>query len=167
MFDSTSLGTGVYTGTLCLNSNDPDTPLVTIPLTLTVDDNADLSLSKTAPASVAVSDSFTYTLEVTNAGLAVAFSTTVTDTLPAGVTFVSATAGCSEASGVVTCNLGDLGSGATATVEIVVTADVAGLLTNTAEVASASPDPDPSNNSDSASTEVAPVTIYLPIVVKD
>ena len=36
IFDSAGLSTGVYTGTLCVNSNDDDTPLVTVPITLTV-----------------------------------------------------------------------------------------------------------------------------------
>jgi hypothetical protein len=36
VFDSTGLPTGVYTGNLCVNSNDDDTPLVTVPITLTV-----------------------------------------------------------------------------------------------------------------------------------
>ncbi len=35
-FNSTGLSTGVYTGTLCVDSNDPVTPLVTVPLTMTV-----------------------------------------------------------------------------------------------------------------------------------
>jgi hypothetical protein len=35
-FDSTSLTTGIYTGTLCIDSNDPDEPEVTLPLTLAV-----------------------------------------------------------------------------------------------------------------------------------
>jgi uncharacterized repeat protein (TIGR01451 family) len=164
VFDSANLGGGVYTGTLCLSSNDPVTPLVAIPLTLTVDDKAELSISKTAPGNVTVGDIFVYEIEVTNAGLATAFSTTIIDTLPPEVTFVSATAGCSNTVGVVTCNLGDLGSGVTATVDIVVQAVATGLLTNTAEVSSLSPDPNTSNNSDSASTAVAPRMIYLPLI---
>ncbi|MEW5985892.1 MAG: SBBP repeat-containing protein [Chloroflexota bacterium] len=35
-FDAAGLTTGIYTGTLCVNSNDLNTPLVTVPLTLTV-----------------------------------------------------------------------------------------------------------------------------------
>jgi subtilisin-like proprotein convertase family protein len=35
-FDSTGLSIGVYTGTLCINSNDPVTPLVEVPVELTV-----------------------------------------------------------------------------------------------------------------------------------
>jgi archaellum component FlaG (FlaF/FlaG flagellin family) len=35
-FDSTGYGDGVYTGTLCINSNDITTPLVQVPVTMTV-----------------------------------------------------------------------------------------------------------------------------------
>lgn len=35
-FDSTGLATGVYTGTLCIDSNDPVTPLVEVPVSMTV-----------------------------------------------------------------------------------------------------------------------------------
>ena len=117
-------------------------------------DDADISLVKSAPATVSLGDTITYTLEVNNAGPAIALSVEVEDTLPADVTFVSASAGCAEASGVVTCTLGDLASGGNDTVEIVVTADAAGTQTNTASVTSTSPDPTPANNSDSAETVV-------------
>jgi hypothetical protein len=36
-FDSIGLDLGVYTGTLCVSSNDPATPLVIVPLTMTVE----------------------------------------------------------------------------------------------------------------------------------
>jgi uncharacterized repeat protein (TIGR01451 family) len=130
--------------------------------------DADLSLTKTAPVTATVGDTFTYTLTVVNLGPATAYTTTLTDTLPAGVTFVSAV-GCTETGGVVTCELGHLTSGATATVEIVVTVDLAGSLTNTAEVQSASPDPDSTNNTASATTEVSGpffYEIFLPITFK-
>ena len=49
---------------------------------------------------------------------------TVVDTLPSGVSFVSATptqGTCSQAAGVVTCNLGTITSGGVAMITIVVT----------------------------------------------
>ncbi|NUM44660.1 MAG: S8 family serine peptidase [Anaerolineales bacterium] len=171
-FDSTGLSVGVYTGTLCVTSNDATNPLVTVPLTLTVDENVDVSITKSAPAEAVVGSEFTYTLEVTNAGPATALDTVVEDTLPAGVTFVSASAGCTEAAGVVTCDLGDLASGGSAMIEIVVMADATGSVTNTASVSTASPDTNSANDSDSADTTVvdAPVEeywIYLPLVGKN
>ncbi len=70
-FDTTGLTVGsTYTGTLCVNSNDPVTPLVTVPLTLTVAAQSfgvevaaeDADLSGDAGTTV------TYTVWVTNTG---------------------------------------------------------------------------------------------------
>lgn len=66
-FDSTGLSTGVYTGTLCVNSNDPIDPLVQVPVTLTVEEPAaaDVTLTKTVgttPGECATTDSITLPL---------------------------------------------------------------------------------------------------------
>ena len=45
-FDSTGLGVGTYTGTVCAASNDPATPLVEIPVSMTVLPQADLGITK-------------------------------------------------------------------------------------------------------------------------
>jgi uncharacterized repeat protein (TIGR01451 family) len=130
---------------------------------------ADLSVTKDGPASVGLGDTITYTLTVENLGPDAAVNVVLTDDLPAGVTFVSATAPCTEAGGVVTCDLGDLASGGSALIEIVVTApDVPGTLSNTAAVASDTLDPDETNNSDSFDTVVEPdiYFTYLSLVYK-
>ncbi|MCB8942742.1 MAG: M36 family metallopeptidase [Ardenticatenaceae bacterium] len=54
-FDSTGYGAGVYTGTLCINSNDATNPLISVPLTMTVLPNA---------APVAADDAYTTTQDV-------------------------------------------------------------------------------------------------------
>ena len=62
-----------------------------------------------------------YTLTAHNAGPQEAPDVELTDTLPAGVTFDSATpsqGSCSESSGTVTCTLGTIADQADATVEI-------------------------------------------------
>jgi hypothetical protein len=67
----------------------------------------------------------------------------LTDTLPSGVTYSSTTVsqGTSSASGgTVTCNLGNLGVGATATIAISVIAQSPGAIINTATVTTASTD---------------------------
>jgi hypothetical protein len=92
----------------------------------------------------------------------------VTNTAAAGITFVSANAsqgaGCSETNGVVTCGLGDLLGGASATVTIVVAVDPTTLeetvLTNFAIVTSAAVDTDPANDSATTTT-----TVRAPILV--
>jgi uncharacterized repeat protein (TIGR01451 family) len=105
----------------------------------------------------------TYTLDVENLGPAIAHDVTLTDVLPDGMVFASASPGCTENSGVVTCNLGSVAPG-TVTVEITVTAQVLGQFTNTASAAASSPDPDESNNISTAATQVGKL-VYLPFMV--
>ena len=106
------------------------------------------------PNPVTAGNTLTYTLAVVNHGPSDAQDVKVSDSLPPEVTYQSltSTAGttCSEASGTISCDLGTLVVGGTATIAIVTTAHP-GLppnsFTNTAVVSSATPDPDPSNNS--------------------
>jgi uncharacterized repeat protein (TIGR01451 family) len=99
-----------------------------------------------------------YTLTITNDGTAGAAGVTLTDTLPSGVTFVSATGGVSPVNGVLTFPIGDLAVGATSTVIIVVTPSVGGMLTNRASARMSQDDPTPADNSVTQITTVtAPV----------
>src|SRR6476661_4333281 len=119
--------------------------------------DADLALSKTdSPDPVVVGNNLTYTIKVDNptASTGPATNTVVTDTLPAGVDFVSATGGTCQRSGdTVTCDLGQVDAGTTATVTIVVKTKRDGTLTNTASVTSPE-DIVLSNNSATATTTV-------------
>jgi len=109
---------------------------------------ADLALSGTwMPEPVAVNADLTYSLTVTNNGPQTATAVTLSDTLPAGASFVSASAGCLYAAGSVNCDLGSLSSGAGSTVSLVVRMPSAGTAVNTASVASAVPDAVAANNS--------------------
>ena len=45
IFDSTSYAAGVYTGTLCVNSNDAVNPIVTVPLTMTVQNRVPVAVN--------------------------------------------------------------------------------------------------------------------------
>jgi uncharacterized repeat protein (TIGR01451 family) len=102
---------------------------------------ADLSVTKSgAPDPVAVGEVLTYTLRIANSGPLSATGVVATDTLPPGVTYVSATpsqgTGCTEFGGAITCSLGILADEATATVAILVVPEAAGTFTNTAGVTS-------------------------------
>jgi hypothetical protein len=55
---------------------------------------------------------------------------------------------------VVTCSLGNLANGVSATVSIVVTTTTVGLITNTASVSGAEPDPNTRNNTTTEKTRV-------------
>jgi uncharacterized repeat protein (TIGR01451 family) len=123
---------------------------------------ADLALTKTdPPGRVPVGRNMTYTLAVLNGGPDAASGVTVIDQLPPTVTFVSATqtqGTCGESGGNVTCTLGTIGNGGTATIHIVVTPTEPGTITNTASASSSTPDPHGENNSDSETTSVCRIT---------
>jgi uncharacterized repeat protein (TIGR01451 family) len=135
-------------------------------------EEADLSVTKEGPAMVYVGEDITYLLTVANAGPADATGVFLTDILPVGVTFVSASTGCVEAEGIVTCDVGDLAAGASVEITIVVTAPAEpDTLTNDVEVSGDQPDPFLDNNTDSFDTEVAEVPVeyyqyYLPLIFK-
>lgn len=113
---------------------------------------ADLSVTGSgAPNPVMVGDNLTYSLTAFNNGLNDLTAVTLTDTLPAGVTFVSSTQSQGSCSGtsVVNCSLGAMTNGSSANVTIVVVPISGGNRTNTVSVAADildPPDPDPSNN---------------------
>jgi uncharacterized repeat protein (TIGR01451 family) len=121
--------------------------------------SADLSIVKTAspnPGQVGVP--LSYRLVATNNGPAAATNVTVTDALPAGVTFVSssATQGACNGTTTVTCNLGSLAVGASAVATINVTPSAQGQVANTATVTAGESDFDSTNNSSSITTFIQP-----------
>jgi uncharacterized repeat protein (TIGR01451 family) len=156
---------GPQTNTVNVSSNTPDnnaannsasdTDTVTpVPTT-----SADLSITKTdSPDPVNAGAPLTYTLTVNNSGPDSAINLTVTDTLPAGETFVSASGSgwvCTQSGGTVTCTDPTLASGATTVITINVTApDNPGTVVNQATVTSDTNDPNSSNNTATASTTV-------------
>ena len=91
-----------------------------------------------APNPVGVLSNLTYTLQVLNPGPGSATGVILTNLLPAGVSFVSASASqgaCSTNGLQVICNLGTLTNGVTATATIVAMPAIAGaVLTNVAMV---------------------------------
>ncbi len=168
-FTSVGLTPGQYLATMSVNSNDPSTPVVDVPVTLTVLPQADLGITKAdSPDPVRVGSTLTYTLTVTNYGPQDATGVIVTDTLPVGVTFVSASTDCSEAAGKVSCKVGPLAVDGVVEITIVVTADIEGVITNTAVVAGNEDDPNLANNIATQQTTVLPIKIdfYLPLVMK-
>jgi uncharacterized repeat protein (TIGR01451 family) len=113
-------------------------------------------------------DDVTYRVDVSNNGPDTAENVALTDNLPGGVTFVSATPEqgvCSESGGVVTCDLDDIASGASVEVVIVVNTTTYGTITNNASVASDTVDPDTGNNSASEDTTVNSSTPPTEIVI--
>ena len=118
----------------------------------------DLSITKADSVDPASKGGpLTYTIVVSNAGLDPATNVVVTDNLPGGVTFGSATpsqGGCVGTSTLM-CNLGTVNNGATATVVISVTApSEGGSISNIASVSASGTDSDLSNNSTVEATNV-------------
>jgi uncharacterized repeat protein (TIGR01451 family) len=159
----TSVGTAVNTVSVAGDENDPDTNNnsdTENTAVETVPQDADLSIVKSdSPDPVFVNQQLTYTLTVSNTGPDTATNVVVTDTLPAGAVFGSATAeqgSCGEAAGVVTCSLGNIADGDSVIVTITVTPTVAGNIVNSASVIGDVNDPDPGDNSDDEDTDVDP-----------
>jgi uncharacterized repeat protein (TIGR01451 family) len=130
---------------------------------------ADLSITKTGPAFAQSGTNITYSIAVHNGGPAPATGVVVTDPLPPGETLVSATPSQGSCSGTVTCNLGSIANGGSATITIVVkvTADCGSKVTNTATVSGDLPDPDTSNNTSSTTALVYCVTAGGNFVIGD
>ncbi|MBK5220365.1 MAG: DUF11 domain-containing protein [Thermoleophilia bacterium] len=120
----------------------------------------DLAISKSdSPDPVRVGSTLTYTIGVENRGPLAATGVTVTDTLPKGVDFASASPGCTQKARKITCPLGDIPFGGVnysgaAKVTIAVIPRQAGTITNTASVNGDQKDPVAANNSASVSTRV-------------
>ena len=98
---------------------------------------------------------FEYSLTAKNLGPAAASSVSLVDTLPAGAAFSSASAGCAEEAGIVTCDLGTLSFGTSAVVTVTVLPG-AGTpsMTNAAALAGGGVDPNPANDSAGVTTGV-------------
>lgn len=117
---------------------------------------ADLSVAVAAPANTTRGDAIAYTITVTNNGPGPTGGVTLTEALPAGTSLYSINASQGSCSGTstLTCALGALEDGASATVQVTAIANATGSLTDTASVTSTETDPNPTNNSTSAATLV-------------
>lgn len=118
-----------------------------------VEGQADLKLNKTATGSVQLGGQVTYHLTVTNTGVANATGVAVTDVLPTGVSFVSASGPGSSTynpnSADNIWNVGDLAVNESKTLDITVTVDTSDAVTNFAQITASEqldPDSTPGNN---------------------
>lgn len=122
---------------------------------------SDVSIAKAAPATALADALITYTLTARNLAASPALGVVVADTLPAGLTFVSATPAPTTRSGqALSWSLGDLPGGSVRTISISARAPttfapasaVTMAVTNCATVTTASADAAPANNSACATT---------------
>ena len=129
----------------------------------TVTTSADLSVTKSGPATTLSNANMTYVVNVANAGPSNALSVTLTDTLPAGMTFVSVNQTGGPAftcggTGPVVCTIPSFAVGASASfnLTLLVPASVAAgsTATNTATISSTTFEPNASNNTATAMTTI-------------
>lgn len=156
----TSVGDAVSTVSVggSVQENDPsnNSASVVVPVRPIA---SDLSVAVSAsPNPAALGSSLVYTVAVTNYGPYPATSVYVTNTLPAGVTFVDASSsqGASTVSGnQIICNVGTIGTGGSGIIQISVIPNALGTIIFKAQIANAAQlDPVPGNN-----------TVTFPLVV--
>jgi len=160
------------TATISSGTADPNAANNSATATTTIASNvSDLAITKTvSPVTPAypANTTVTFTINVANAGPNSASSVSVTDTLPATITYVSATSSQGTCSGTttITCAVGTLANGGTASITIVGTTTGTGTSTNTATVTSASADPNAANNTASVTlTLVGDIPTLSPLML--
>jgi len=118
---------------------------------------ADVLITMTdSPDPVVIRKALTYSVTVTNSGPGTATNVTTLDTLVANTTFVSATPSQGTCTGTttITCNLGSLNNGSSATITIIVKPTSTGVRNNTVTASANEPDDNLSNNTATVSTTV-------------
>ncbi|MEO7794177.1 MAG: hypothetical protein ABIV06_05330 [Thermoanaerobaculia bacterium] len=151
----------VVTNTIAAAICDFGFEIVNLPCSTAVE--AELALVKSvAPGTVPPGGNAVFTLTVTNNGPGSAENTVVTDTLPAGLTYVSNDCGAGFAAPTLTWNVGTLANAASATCNVTVTVDQAGSFTNGALATSDGTDATPANNSAAATVNGQPVIVEVP-----
>ncbi len=135
----------------------------------------DLAVSMTESADpIFAGQNETYTLTVANINTPLsATGVALTDTLPASMTFVSATTSQGSlvtppvgSTGTVTANLGTIASGATATVTITVKSTAAGSITNSATATSNESEFNAADNTASQTTTVKAAALQKVLLAK-
>ncbi|MGH8398535.1 MAG: Ig-like domain-containing protein [Gammaproteobacteria bacterium] len=126
--------------------------------------SADLSLAMTAsPAIVSLGQQVTLNATVTNTDLqATAYNVSLTDILPAGLTYLGASAAggsCSVSGQTVSCTLASLAPGAVWQPAITIKVATAGTYSDTASITSNQPDPNTANDSASVTISMLPPTV--------
>ncbi|WP_018681194.1 DUF11 domain-containing protein [Actinokineospora enzanensis] len=153
------VGTIDNSAAVASSTADSNTANNTSTVSSLLDARADLRLTKTADGQIVPGTDAAWLLAVTNDGNAAARDVVVTDALPAGATFVSATGGtCTATANVVSCALDPIAPGTTTTVRLLtaIAADYDGAsISNSAVVTSSTPDPDGGNDSDAAVANIS------------
>jgi uncharacterized repeat protein (TIGR01451 family) len=170
--DPQSTGSVVNTASVTGDQTDPTSDNDSDSVNVTVNADADLSVSMTdSPDPVLPGENLTYDITVVNNGPSPANGVSLSDSLPGGVSLVSATPsqGSCTPGNPVDCSLGNLAKNGSATVQIVVKVNdsTTGNLSNEAIVSSSTPDSNSDNDSATVTTAVGEFEfVFLPIIFK-
>ncbi|MGK7925690.1 MAG: Ig-like domain-containing protein, partial [Spirulina sp.] len=126
-----------------------------------ITESVDIAVTSTISSDAAViEDNFTYKIAVKNEGNSTSKGVVLTNSLPSEVTFISASIAPSQQSeDELIFNLGDLGSGETKSLEIVVKAPATPTtISNTVSASSQTFDPSINNNTSILVTSIEPST---------
>lgn len=150
--DDSEVTSIVNEATVSSSTNDSNADNNSAEASVAVSTSADLSVTKSASDMVKAGQEMTWTIAVRNAGPSYARNVTVKDTMPGGLSIVSATMengdSCDVVGQEISCLLGDIPIGLhTVTVTVDVPANFAAdSVTNGVQVDSSTADPDDSNN---------------------
>ncbi len=125
---------------------------------------ADLAVTMTAqPEPVLAGAQLTYRITVANNGDLPVTGVKLTDSLPQGATFVSATASMGGCSGTseITCDLGNLALAATAQVTIIVNAPATRTTSNTVRISANEAEPKTENNTTIVTNQIETADLAL------
>src|SRR5262249_57073866 len=115
---STPDGTLTNTATAASTTTDPNPANNVATATTTVQAQADVGVAKTGPATAIAGTDLTYTITVTNSGPSDAQNVVLSDILPSGTTFVSASSGTGSGTSY-SATLGTLAAGATTIITLI------------------------------------------------
>jgi uncharacterized repeat protein (TIGR01451 family) len=158
-------GTAINTVNISADQPDPNPSNNSYSLALQIQPpTADLSITKTGmPNPVVAGQKETYTITVTNNGPLTATGVVAHDAWSAasgikgGIAFKSATTtqgSCTQSGSGISCNLGSLANGVSATITLVLQPRSKGTLSDTATVSGNEYDPNTANNSSTVLTTV-------------
>ncbi|TDE54939.1 gliding motility-associated C-terminal domain-containing protein [Flavobacterium sp. GT3P67] len=153
--------TGVYanTATISGGQTDPDPGNNSSTVTPTPTPQTDLTVIKTINnLTPNVGSNVSFTITATNNGPSAATGVSVSDALPSGYTFVSATPSAGTTWSAPNWTVGTLANGSSATLNIVATVNATGAYANTATISGGQTDPNPGNNSSTVTPTPIPRT---------